>query len=363
MKKRSRSANNGAALAIASAINTAMKKDVVRMATDPKFRVERIPTGSLTMDRITGGGFARGRHIEIFGDYSAGKSYITYRTMVLAQERGELCAIVDAEKVFDEDWYRKMGGDPDKLLYFRPNTAEELIEVLMLFAQGAPEIQDVAIVGIDSVATLLPQEELAKAPTDGEDRTASRARMMSRLLRRVTTVNDNTLFIWTNQLIDKVGGYGGTTTPGGRALKFYASARIEMRKMDRVKKPRKVASKGKIITKDVPVGYWVAIRAEKQKTARPEAESMFFFDLDRACIDREAEMIHLGLEDGIITRSGNTFSYVDADGVVWSGLETKFKKIIRENDALSDEIEFVLTENTREKMFTEATDDDGDTDG
>lgn len=330
---------------IVAMINSAMKGDVIGLATDQRFQMERIPTGSLTLDRITGGGFPRGRHVELFGDYMAGKSTSAYRCMALAQQRGEVCAVIDAEKTFDEAWFRQLDGDPDELIYYRPKTGEELIQILMLFASKELEVP-VSIVLVDSVASLLPSEELSKDPTEGDDRTASRARLMSRMLRRVTTVNDKILFLWTNHTIDKISGYGGVTTPGGRALKFYASIRIEMKKLDRVKKPRKVVTKGKIGTKEVPVGQWVGIRAEKQKTARPEMESMFLFDIERQCIDREYEILHLGMEDGLITRSGNTFSYVDDNGEVFSGTETRFKKMLAEDEELAQELVDLIEEGT-----------------
>jgi recombination protein RecA len=299
----------------------------------------------------------------LYGDYAAGKSYISYLTMALAQARGELCAIIDAEKVFDADWFRFLGGDPDQLLSARPRTAEQLIEVLMLFADAdtAEENGSVVadIVTIDSVASLLPQEELNKAPSDGEDRTAGRARMMSRALRRITTVNDRTLFIWTNQLIDQVGGYGGATTPGGRALKFYASIRVNLRKETRKKLPRKRAKKTKLENVETPVGQWVVVRAEKQKTGRPELESMFMFDYERRMIDPEMEIIHLGLEDGLIERSTNTFSYEDSDENVWTGQEAKFRRILQDQDDVREELVWAISENSR----AIAVDAEGDADG
>jgi recombination protein RecA len=333
---------------LVSAINGALKRPVVGLASDSKYTIEHVPTGSLVMDRITGGGFPRGRHVELFGDEAACKSYVSYRTMALAQERGELCALVDAEKVFDEEWFSYCGGNPGDLIFFRPQTGEDLIEVLMLFAKRDAEIQNVSVCAIDSVASILPREELEKMPTEGEDRTASRARLMSRLLRRVTTVNDNTLFLWTNQLIDKIGGYGGTTTPGGRALKFYASVRIEMKKEMREKKSRKVYVKGKSVDRQVTVGQWVIVRAAKQKTARPGQEGMFLFDFDRRAIDHEREMINLGLQDGVVRLEGKKLFFEDSDGNEWSGIESKIIQSLCENEELAEDLRWAITERTRE---------------
>lgn len=328
-------------------VNTQMERDIVLTATDPRFTIQRVPTGILAMDRVTGGGFARGRHVELFGDESTGKSLTAYLTMVLAQQRGEICAIIDGEHVFEEAWFRKLGGDPDSLLGYWPETAEEAIKVLMLFAESSREVRGVSVVTIDSVASMLPQEELLKDVEEGDDRTASRARMMSRLLRRVTTMNRNALFIWTNQFIDQVSAGRGPTTPGGRALKFYATTRIEMRRGDREKKKRRTARGTKIVNKEIPVGHWVNVKSQKEKSARPYLEASFFFDAEAATIDAEKSLLHLGLQDGLIERSGNTFSYTDSEDEEWSGQQGKFLGWLRDNNTLREEIEWAVAENTK----------------
>lgn len=335
------------AAAVRDRVNAQMGGEVIGLASDPRFRVKRITSGSLVIDRITGGGFPLGRHVELFGDYHAGKSTVAYMTLVHAQLAGLVCAVIDSEGSFDERYFVSLGGNLDDLLIFRPKTAEKLIKVLQLFVSEDEENPGVDVVLVDSVASLLPQEELAKDVEEGDDRTAGRARMMSRALRRVTAMNDDTLFIWTNQLIDKIGGYGGTTTPGGRALKHYASVRIEFKRLDRSKKQRSVVRKGKLAKADVPVGHWVAVRAEKQKTTRPELESMFLYDYERSMIDPEYEIIHLGLEDGLIVRSGNTFSYEDSDGEVWSGMEQHFRKLLRENEDMREELVWAIQEQSK----------------
>lgn len=319
--------------------------DSVGFADDDRFVIQRMPTGSLVMDRVMGGGLPRGRHVELFGDYHAGKSVIMYMTMALAQQRGEVAALIDGEKVFDKEWFAWLGGIPEDLLIYRPRTAEQVIKTLQLFGQADKDNPGASIVGIDSVASLLPKEEEQKDVEEGDDRTAGRARMMSRLLRRVTSVNENTAFLWTNQYIDQVSGYGGKTTPGGRALKHYASIRVEMKKLDQIKKPRKRVKKGKVESAATSVGHWVGIKAEKQKTGRPAVESMLLFDYERKIIDPEYEIIHLGLEDGLISRSGNTFRYEDSNGDAWGGQESQFRKFL-ENPELREELVWAITENT-----------------
>ena len=325
-----------------------MGSQLLSLASDPRWKIERIPSGSLVIDRVTAGGFPRGRHVELYGDYHGGKSTIAYTTLALAQARGEVCVVIDPEGSFDEAYFQFLGGDLDSLLIRRPKTAEEFIKLLMLLVQQDDDNPSADVVLVDSVAALLPQEELAKDVEEGDDRTAGRARMMSRMLRRVTSQNDHTLILWTNQLIDKVGGYGGTTTPGGRALKHYASVRIEFKRLDRNKKKRKTVKKGKVVEADTPVGHWVAVRAEKQKTARPEIEAMFLFDYERSRIDREYEIIHLGVLDGLITATGKPTRYVyeDSDGQEWSGTEANFRKLLRENEEMRDELEWAINENS-----------------
>lgn len=348
MKKKASTSRSTSAATMVRRVNSTMKSEVIGLGSDPRFALARVPSGSLTIDRITGGGFPRGRHVELYGDYAAGKSLIMYLTMALAQQRGESVALLDPERVFDPEWFIFLGGDPSKLLIFRPRTAEEAIQVLMLFASTDDDNPGVDVVGIDSVAALIPQEELTKDPTEGEDRSASRARMMSRLLRRVTSVNDRTLFLWTNQLIDNVGGHGAPTTPGGRALKFYASIRIEMRKRDKRKRPRKRAKIGKLVSADVTVGQWVVVRAEKQKTGLPEMEGMFLFDYEQKKIDSEREIINLGLEDGLIIRNDNTFKFEDSDGKLWSGQEARFVKLLQDEPDMREELVWAINERSRE---------------
>ena len=313
-------------------------------ATDPRFTIQRVPIGIHALERVTGGGFARGRHIELFGDESTGKSLALYMAMALAQQRGEIAALIDGEHVFDEAWFRRLGGDPDKLLGFWPETAEEAIKVLMLFAESSREVNGVSICGIDSVASLLPREELEKDVDEGDDRVASRARMMSKLLRRVTTMNRQCCFIWTNQMIDSVSQFAGPTTPGGRALKFYATTRVEMRRGDRVKEDRRVAKGSKIVKKPTVVGHWIQCRSAKEKSARPYLEASFYFDAERAEIGVERSLIHLGLADGLIERSGNTFSLPD---IQFSGTEKQMMAFLRDEDDLRADIEWAIGENTK----------------
>jgi recombination protein RecA len=338
VKKAARRGQRARAAEVMTEINSELGEAVIMLGNDPYFEIVRIPTGSLTIDRLTGGGFALGRHVELYGDESAGKSAIAYMTMALSQARGNLCALVDPEKSFDPDWFRHLGGIPEELMIERPKSAEEAIKVMMLLGEHGVD-KGIEVVMVDSVAALLPLEELSKDPTE-EDRIAPQARMMSRALRRITSQNKRTLFLWTNQTRTAIGNFFGnpTTTPGGRALKFYDTTRIELKKGEKIKRPGKKAAKGKLVEKQIVEGHYVYARSEKEKSTRPHREGTFEFDGKVGGISLESEIINLGLEDGLIQRSGNTFSYLDVDDYNWAGSDKQFRRMLMENDEMRTEL-------------------------
>ena len=288
----------------------------------------------------------------LFSHNSACKSYIMQRTIALSQERGNLCAIIDPEKSFDPEWFEHLGGIPEELLLFQPEekwNAEDAIGVMMLLAKQADD-EGIEVIGVDSVAAMVTQEEMAKDPRE-EDRVASQARMMSRALRRITTVNKRTLFIWTNQEFMNI-GYGAQFQPrlqrGGRALKYYATTRLELRKSGKVTKAKNVADKSKLKSKEVPVGTWIQARSEKDKGSKPYGQGMFMFDTENGCIDIASEIIHLGLEDEIISRDANSFEYEDISGESWrAGSEKAFKQLLEENEDVREEIIASITDMTQ----------------
>jgi recombination protein RecA len=198
----------------------------------------------------------------------------------------------------------------------------------------------VEIITVDSVAALATKEEAVRKASD-EAKIASQARFMSQNLRRLTTYNEKTLVLWTNQNRTKIGTFFGnpTSQPGGRALKFYDTARIELRRGQKVtRKAQKANQKQQLITTTVHGGYWVVAKAHKNKVSREGLEATFLFDSQRAVIDEISEIIQLGLEDGIIVRTKNRFSYVDYDDIEYSGVQSKFRQEIADNDALREEI-------------------------
>jgi len=328
------------ASALVSEINSTLNLEQgVRLGSDPYFTIERVPTGSLVVDRITGGGFALGRHYELYGDESVGKSYIVYRSMALSQARGNLCAIVDPEHSFDSQRFAFLGGDPDGLLAFHPTTGEDAVAVMMLLARYAKE-QVLEIISIDSVASLVSMDEHKVDPRE-EERTAAQARMMSKALRRITAVNKKTLFLWTNQEYANVRVKFGNPkeTRGGKALRYYATGRIEFRRGAKVIEKRKRARAAKLVETDVAVGRWIQVRTEKDKSTIPNREGSFIFNYEMKSIDPASEIMNLGLEDGLIERNGvGRFSYEDIDGKNWIGTEKKFANYIHLSNELREEL-------------------------
>lgn len=334
------------AVVLMNEINQALGTNVM-LGSDEYFTIERIPTGSLVVDRITGGGFALGRHYELFGDENSGKSYIVYRTMALSQARGNLCAIVDPEHSFDNERFQFLGGDDAELLGFHPKTAEEAVAVMMLLGKYAKD-REIEVVAIDSVSSLIPREEMQNDPRE-EDRMAAQARMMSRALRRLTAVNEKMLFLWTNQERENVGIRFGNpkTTSGGRALRFYATGRIEFRRGTKVMGKRKRARGEKLVEAEVPVGRWTQVKVEKDKSTIPGREGAFIFDYAMKMVDPASEIIQLGLEDELIDRTGNIFSYEDIDGKKWSGTRSKFAKFLYDEEELREELVSVIEDVTQ----------------
>jgi recombination protein RecA len=341
-----------AAASLAHEVNSILGTEL-KLGNDPSFEIVRIPTGSLTMDRITGGGFPLGRHVELYGDESACKSYITYRCLAESQHRGKICALVDPEKSFDADWFSHLGGKPKELITFRPENADEGVAVMMLLAKHA-EDKEIEVIVIDSVSSFVPREDMENDPRK-EDRIASQARMMSRALRKITTVNKSVLFLWTNQERTDVGIKFGNprVTSGGKALRYYATTRIEMRRGGKVLGDRPAVKQGKLVKSQTAVGRWIQVRVEKDKSSRPYREGSFIFDAERAEISRPSEILQLGLLDGIIRRTGNTYFYTDIDDREWKGSYALFTKHLRGHEELAHEIAVAIEDTTVQSLMYE----------
>lgn len=348
--RKKRTEQRSRALDIASEINSGLGKPALRLASDPELKIVKIPTPSLTINRITGGGLTLGRHVEFYGDPSVGKSAIALGTMAMSQRRGNTCALIDPEGVFDPEWFSHLGGYPEELVYQRPDDAEDVIGSLRMLAEMAQRGYPLEIVSIDSISAMVTKEQVEKDPRE-EERVASQARMMSRALRVITTRNTKVLFIWTNQLRSNI-GFGAqfqpNVTTGGRALGFYATTRIEFKKTGAVTEPRQRAEKGQLKQKDAKIGDWIQARAEKEKSTRPYQQGAYIFNSDLGEIDLASEIIQLGLEDGFIARTGNKYEYETFDGETIRDYEKGFKRQIMGDAAIREELIDAITDQTHQ---------------
>jgi RecA/RadA recombinase len=339
-------------------INVGLKGNVVTLGSEYP-GLTKITTGSLVLDRLTLGGIARGRHTVVVGDWAAGKSLMVYRTMVLAQERGETCALIDAEGVFNANWFRQLGGDPEKLLIYpdrrligqAKRDANELGNVLRMTIQKGEGIVPADVVAIDSVASLLPSEEMEHDLEDGDPRVASLARLMPLLLRMLTTQNDQTAFIWTNQWRDKISRIPGLrSSPGGKAIGFFASTIIELSQGEKETAEHDVVVKGKTVKRKVVTGRWVQATLAKDKTgARPFSSGNYLLDFATRKPSTGREIVDLGMTDGFVDRSGDRYTITPLEGesLTLHGI-AKTVKQIEADDELREGLVLMIEERTRE---------------
>ncbi len=288
-------------------------------------RVDAIPTGSISMDIALGiGGIPRGRVTEVYGAESSGKTTLAYHVMAEAQRTGGTAAYIDAEHALDPGYAGKCGVNLDDLLISQPDTAEQGLEICeYLVRSGA-----VDVVVIDSVAALVPKAELEGDM--GDTHVGLQARLMSQALRKLTSAisRSRTAVIFINQLREKVGVFFGNpeVTPGGRALKFYSSVRIETRRLESLKQGTDI------------VGNRVRARVVKNKVAPPFRVAEFDIMFNQG-ISKEGDILDLGAEHGILKKSGAFYSFGDIR--LGQGRENA-KDFLRENGDLAREIEAVI---------------------
>jgi len=283
--------------------------------------ISGIPTGSLALDVALGGqGIPRGRIIEIFGPESSGKTTLALHTIAEAQKKDGVCALIDAEHAFDPTWGKKLGVQLDTLLVSQPTSGEEAMQIVeMLIKSNA-----VDVIVIDSVAALVPRAELEG--DIGDSHVGLQARLMSQSMRKLTGViaKSKTAVIFINQIREKIGvTYGSPeTTPGGRALKFYCSCRIDVRRVTQIKEGEEV------------VGQRVRAKIVKNKVAPPFRVAEFDM-MHTNGISFEGDILDMGVEQKILVRSGSWFKYNDA--YIGQGKE-KARAYLAENTAIRDEI-------------------------
>ncbi|MCH5324100.1 MAG: recombinase RecA [Eubacterium sp.] len=309
-----------------------------------KMNVEAVPTGSIGLDLALGiGGLPKGRIVEIYGPESGGKTTVTLHAIAETQKLGGQAAFIDVEHALDPVYAKSLGVDIDNLIVSQPDTGEQALEIIETLARSGA----VDIVVLDSVAAMV-----TKAEIDGEigdSFVGVQARLMSAAMRKLTSVisKSNTVAIFINQVREKIGVMYGNpeTTPGGRALKFYASVRIEVRKGE------KIVDDGEII------GYTTKCKVVKNKVAPPFKEAQFDMIFGEG-ISRLSEIITMGEELGFIKKSGAWFSY---NGERLGQGRENTKKYLRDNESLRLEIEKKIMDNM-EKLDLTASEEDDDED-
>ncbi|SBW01130.1 DNA strand exchange and recombination protein with protease and nuclease activity [uncultured Alphaproteobacteria bacterium] len=290
--------------------------------------IEAISTGSLGLDLALGiGGLPRGRIVEIYGPESSGKTTLALHVIAEAQKRGGTCAFVDAEHALDPSYARKLGVNLDELLISQPDAGEQALEITdTLVRSGA-----VDVLVVDSVAALTPRAELEGEM--GDSHVGLQARLMSQALRKLTgsVSRANTLVIFINQIRMKIGVMFGNpeTTTGGNALKFYASVRLDIRRIGQVK------------VKDEVVGNQTRVRVVKNKVAPPF--KTVEFDIDYGVgISKTGELLDLGVQGGLIEKSGSWFSYKDQR--IGQGRDNA-KSFLKDNPEIAAEVEGAIRAN------------------
>ncbi len=298
------------------------KGSVMRLGDDNRPAVQTIPTGSLALDVALGvGGLPRGRIVEIYGPESSGKTTVALHAVASAQRAGGNAAFIDAEHALDPEYAKKLGVDTDSLLVSQPDTGEQALEIAdMLIRSGG-----IDIIVIDSVAALVPKAEIEGDM--GDSHVGLQARLMSQALRKITGAlsGTGTTAIFINQLREKIGVFFGSpeTTTGGKALKFYASVRIDVRRIETLKEQGN------------PVGNRTRARIVKNKMAPPFKQAEFDILYGQG-ISREGSIIDMGVESGIIKKSGSWFTY--GTDQLGQGKEN-VRNFLRDNPQLADEIE------------------------
>jgi recombination protein RecA len=288
-------------------------------STEP---MEVVSTGSIGLDVALGiGGLPRGRVIEIYGPESSGKTTIATHVIAEAQKRGGMCAFIDAEHAFDSNYAKKLGVDVDNLLISQPDYGEQALEIAdRLILSGALDV-----VVIDSVAALVPKGELEGEM--GDSKMGLHARLMSQALRKLTATisKTNTICIFINQLREKIGVMFGNpeTTTGGNALKFYASVRLDIRRMAQIKDGEEA------------IGNHVKVKVVKNKVAPPFRSAEFDIIFGEG-ISKMGEVIDMGVEFGIINKSGSWFSY--GSDKLGQGRDA-VRQLLLDNPELASEIE------------------------
>jgi recombination protein RecA len=298
------------------------KGSVMRLGDEIRAPIEVIPTGSIALDVALGiGGLPRGRVVEVYGPESSGKTTIALHAVASAQRQGGIAAFIDAEHALDPDYAKKLGVDTDALLVSQPDTGEQALEITdMLIRSGALDI-----IVIDSVAALTPKAEIEGEM--GDSHVGLQARLMSQALRKITGAlsSSGTTAIFINQLREKIGVFFGSpeTTTGGKALKFYASIRLDIRRIETLKEGTDA------------VGNRTRVKVVKNKMAPPFKQAEFDILYGHG-ISREGGLIDMGVEHGFVRKSGSWFTY---EGDQLGQGKENARAFLRDNPDLANDIE------------------------
>jgi recombination protein RecA len=316
------------------------KGSVMRLGEEGRAPIEVIPTGAIALDVALGiGGLPRGRVVEIYGPESSGKTTVALHAVANAQRNGGIAAFIDAEHALDPEYAKKLGVDTDALLVSQPDTGEQALEIAdMLVRSGALDI-----LVIDSVAALVPRAEIEGEM--GDNHVGLQARLMSQALRKITGAlsTSGTTAIFINQLREKIGVMFGSpeTTTGGKALKFYASVRLDVRRIETLKDGGE------------PVGNRTRVKVVKNKVAPPFKQAEFDILYGHG-ISREGSLIDMGVDQGILRKSGAWYTY---EGDQLGQGKENARKFLRDNPDIANEIE----KRIKDKLGIGATLDADDT--
>jgi recombination protein RecA len=303
------------------------KGSVMRLGERPYVPIEVIPTGSIALDIALGiGGLPRGRIVEIYGPESSGKTTVALHAVANAQAAGGVAAFIDAEHALDPEYARALGVDTDALLVSQPDTGEQALEIMdMLIRSGALDI-----IVVDSVAALVPRAEIEGEM--GDSHVGLQARLMSQALRKITGAlsNSGTTAIFINQLREKIGVMFGSpeTTTGGKALKFYSSVRLDVRRIETLKDGGEA------------VGNRTRVKVVKNKVAPPFKQAEFDIVYGQG-ISREGSLIDVGVDQGIVRKSGAWYTY---EGDQLGQGKENSRTFLRDNPDLAEEIEKKIKE-------------------
>ena len=304
------------------------KGSVMKMGDKASMKIETIPTGALALDLALGvGGLPRGRVVEVYGPESSGKSTLAMHVVAEAQRNGGICAYVDAEHAMDPIYARAIGVDVDELLISQPDTGEQALEICdMLVRSGALDV-----VVIDSVAALTPRAEIEGEM--GDHHVGAQARLMSQALRKLTANlnKTDTICLFINQLREKIGVMFGSpeTTPGGRALKFYSSVRLDIRRIESIKDGVEV------------VGNRTRVKVVKNKVAPPFRQAEFDIMYGKG-ISREGSLLDIGVDMGFVKKSGAWYTYEGEQ--LGQGRENAKQFLIENAEVMVEISDRILTE-------------------